>query len=133
MRAGKKSEEGLERVVIARISKKKYEELRQLLTGSRLRTMSEVFRHILENRPVIIEHYDHTFDKVMAELSGIRKEIRAIGVNINQVTRKFHKQLLPQAMLANALEIAKLYQQTDLKVSELFTVIENLSKKWLPE
>lgn len=133
MTKGKKSKQSMGRAVIARISKEKYDELNHLLTSSRLRTMSELLRHILENRKVIIEHYDNTFDKVMAELSRIQKEIRAIGVNINQVTRKFHAQPWPQAMLVNALEITKLYQQTDQKVTELFSIIENLSQKWLPE
>jgi hypothetical protein len=133
MRKYKRRIEGLDRAVIARISTEKYEELKRLLATSRLRTMSELLRHILENRKVIVEHYDNTFDKVMAELSKIRKEINAIGVNINQVTRKFHAQQWPEAMLAGALEIVKLYQQTDEKVSVLFTIIENLSHKWLPE
>jgi len=133
MRKEKKRTDGLERTVIARIPKEKFEEMQQLLASSTLKNMSELLRHILENRKIIIEHYDNTFDKVMAELSGIRKEIHAIGININQVTRKFHAQLWPQTMLVNALEITKLYQQTDQKVTELFSIIENLSQKWLPE
>jgi len=116
-----------------RITKDKYDELNKLLQQSRsIHSLSELLRHILDNRKIIVHSYDASFDKVMAELSAIRTELHAIGVNINQVTHKFHMEDLPEGRLFQALELVKLYQQTDLKVSELFSVIAKLSEKWLP-
>ncbi len=132
---GKKERENerLDYRVFTRISKEKYEELNKLLQHSSCRTISELLRYILENKKVIVEHYDTSLDKVMEQLSGIRKELHAIGININQVTRYFHGAKTAEAKLYNAMEITKLYQQTDLKVTELFSVIAKLSELWLPK
>jgi hypothetical protein len=121
----------LEYRVFTRISKEKYEELEKLLQGSRCKTISELLRHILENRKIVVEHYDSSLDKVMEQLSGIRKEIQSIGININQVTHYFHLAKEPESKIFNALEIVKLYQQTDLKVTELFSIVAKLSELWL--
>lgn len=129
----KKEKEQLDYRVFTRISKEKYEELDKLLQGSRCKTISELVRHILENRKIVVEDYDSSLDKVMEQLSGIRKELHAIGININQVTRYFNGAKTAEARLYNVMEIAKLYQQADLKVSELFGVVEKLSELWLPK
>jgi hypothetical protein len=129
----KKENNRLDYRVFTRISKEKYEELTAMLHHSRCKTVSELLRHILENRKIVVEHYDSSLDKVMEQLSGIRKELQAIGVNINQVTQRFHTEKWPEGRLFQALEIAKLYQQADLKVSDLFEVVEKLSELWLPK
>lgn len=116
-----------------RITQTKFEELNMLLLNSRgIRSLSELMRYILDNRNIVVHTYDNSLDKVMEELSGIRKELQSIGININQVTHRFHLEDLPEARFIHAVEIFKLYQQTDLKVSELFEVIANLSGIWLP-
>ena len=120
--------------VHTRVTKEKYDELTALLKQSRgLHSHSELLRHILDHQAIITRTYDETMDKVIEELSAIRKELQAIGVNINQVTRRFHAEDLPEGKLFQALEIAKLYQQADAKVTLLFSIISNLSKQWLPE
>lgn len=119
--------------VEARVTEDKYQELTALLGKSRHRTMSELVRDILYNQKIIVETYDASLDKVMERLSAIRSELHAIGVNINQVTHHFHAAQSPEGKLFNALEVAKLYQQTDLKVTELFSVIAKLSELWLPK
>lgn len=117
-----------------RLTKEKYDELSVLLKQSRsLHSLSELLRNILDNKKIIIETYDTSLDKVMEELSAIRKELQAIGININQVARAFHQTDMPEEKLFHALEIVKLYQQTDLKVTELFIIIATLSEKWLPK
>ena len=118
--------------VFSRINKKKYEQLQSMLGASRCRTMSELIRHILEKEKITIVTHDGTLDKVMEQLSGIRKELQAIGTNINQVTHRFHVEDQPEGKVFQALEIAKLYQQTEQKVTELFTIISKISEQWLP-
>ncbi|TDX00461.1 hypothetical protein EDB95_1486 [Dinghuibacter silviterrae] len=128
----RKEVKNMEHRVFARVSREKYEELQQILRNSRCRTMSEMLRHILNNQPLTIITYDNSLDKIMERLSAIRKELHAIGININQVTRCFNKEKSPEGKLYQALEVARLYQQTDLKISELFVIIAKLSEKWLP-
>jgi hypothetical protein len=119
--------------VFSRINKQKYEQLQSMLGASHCRTMSELIRHILEKEKITVVTRDGTLDTVMEQLSGIRKELQSIGININQVTHRFHIEDQPEGRIFQALEIAKLYQQTEQKVTELFTVISKISERWLPE
>lgn len=119
--------------VFSRINKKKYDELQSMLASSRCRTISELLRQILEEGKITIITHDGTLDKVMEQLSGIRKELQSIGININQITHRFHIEDQPEGKIFQALEIAKLFQQTEQKVTELFTIISKISEQWLPE
>lgn len=115
-----------------RITQKKYDELVTLLGRSRsIRTLSELLRNILHEREIVVRTYDQSLDEVMEKLSLIYKELQAIGVNINQVTHRFHMEEQPEGKLFQALEITKLFQQADLKLSGLFSLISNLSEQWL--
>jgi hypothetical protein len=129
-----KNKNTLCRRIHTRITQTKYDELNALLVKRRsIHTLSELLRNILDNRKIVVQSYDVSLDKVMEQLSGIRKELQSIGVNVNQVTRRFHAEEQPEGKLFQAIKIVKLYQQTDLKVSRLFEVIAKLSELWLPK
>jgi len=129
----KEKNERLDYKVFTRIGRKKYDELISILENSDYRTISALLRSILEHQKIIIYTHDHTLDKTMEELSGIRKELQAIGVNINQVTRKLHQADLNEEQLTLAQEILTSYQNTGEKINILFEMIDNLSEKWLPK
>ncbi len=57
--------------------------------------MSELVRSILYNRPIKVYTVDESFPKLREEISGIRKELKAIGINTNQVTRYFNSAQMP--------------------------------------
>ena len=117
-----------------RITKEKYDELVALLQKSYgMHTLSELLRNILNHKVIVVKSYDVSLDKVMTELSLIRRELQVIGININQVVRCFHTGELAEDRLFQAMEIVKLYQQTDSKVTELFLMIAKLSELWLPK
>lgn len=129
----KKEEERLTHRVHTRITRKKYDELVALLSRSRgIHTLSELLRGILNHKKIITQHYDSSLDKVMEELSAVRKELQIIGININQITHRFHIEELPENRLYQALEVAKSYQRTEEKVERLFSMIAKLSELWLP-
>jgi hypothetical protein len=117
-----------------RLTQEKYDELLGVLNQSTsIHSLSELLRHILEYKKIVVQYYDTTVDRVMAELSGIQKELQAIGVNINQVTRVLHQLDLPEDKLFQAKEIIQSFRQTEQKINELFEMLTNLSEKWLPE
>lgn len=134
MKQGKTAKKDmLECRIHTRITREKYDELLALLGRSRsIKTLSELLRNILDDKEIVIRHYDSSLDEVMEKLSLIHKELQAIGVNINQVTHRFHIEDQPEGKLFRALEITKLFQQADLKLSEIFSVISKLSERWLP-
>ncbi|MEZ2442803.1 hypothetical protein AB6805_13860 [Chitinophaga sp. RCC_12] len=129
----KKSKELLPHIIPIRISETKFTEFKSLLASSRCRSMSEMLRKILDNRKIIIETRDITLQDITEELGLVRKEIHAIGVNINQVTRSFHSEKYPEQRLLQVMDITRLYQQTDQKVTRLFTIISKLAEQWSPK
>ncbi len=129
----KQKGERLEYKIFTRIGRKKYDELLMMLEKSHSRTLSALLRAILEHEKIIIHTHDSTLDKTMEQLSGIRKELQAIGVNINQVTRKLHQADLNEEQLTLAQEILNSFQNTGEKINVLFEMIDNFSEKWLPK
>lgn len=120
----------LSHTIIARINKQKYDELSFLLKSSKTKTMSNLVRRILHNQPIAVVTYDGTKDKLFRELAKIQSELNAIGVNINQVTREFHLQGGSEGKVFQALEIAKQFQLTDQKVTELFSLMAKIAESW---
>lgn len=127
-------EKGLDCRIDFRISEEKHRELSALVEKTRgVNNLSQLIRKILEEGKITIETYDTSRDKLMEELSAIRRELHAIGVNINQVTRRFHTQKTPEGRLAAVLEITRLFQQADLRLTEVFTLISKIADGWLPK
>ncbi len=76
--------EVLRHEVKTRVNEQKFKELVTLLAKTHHRTMSELVRNILYNRPIKTYIIDETFSKAMEEISGVRKELNAIGINTFQ-------------------------------------------------
>jgi hypothetical protein len=126
--------EGYTCLLETRVTKKKYDELNAILLQSvGIRSLSELLRNILDNKPIAVRTYDATADSLLLEMATIRRALQGIGNNINQVTHRFHIEDSAEGKLYQALEVAKLYQQTDQKVTELFTVISKISEQWWPK
>ena len=125
--------ERLEYKIFTRVGKKKYNELLSMLNNSDCRTVSALLRSILEHQKITIHTHDNALDKTMEELCGIRKELQATGVNINQVTRKLHQADLNEERLILAQAILNSFQNTREKIDMLFEMIDDISEKWLPE
>jgi hypothetical protein len=123
----------LNHVVAIRISDDKYNELRKLLEGNPQNDMSRLLRDILHNRSITVFTKDKTLDNVMEELAKLRSEIRAIGVNINQITRLFNTYPEPQRKTLFAKMAFKEHQLLEPKIVELLEIVSQLAKKWLSD
>lgn len=95
--------------------------------------MSRLVRAIITKQPVRIFTRDLTLDNVMEELSRLRTEIKHIGVNINQITRKFNTYPEPQRKAFYAKMAFQEYLAIELKIDGLLDIISPLAKKWLQE
>ena len=67
----------------------------------------------------------------MEELASIRKELKAIGININQITKAFHTTSDPERKYAYSMKAFKMNQQIDEKVEHLLGMVSQLTQKWL--
>lgn len=123
----------LEHRITFRLGAKDLERLDALLAKSSCMSYSELIRKLLFKGQITIHTHDRTLDMVMETLSAIRTELHAIGINVNQVTRRFHQENLPEARLIRAMEIQELNKETGKKIEDLFEIINKLSERWLQE
>ncbi len=134
MRKGEtKGEDRLERPVMTRINQAKYQELKRLADMTKDETISGLVRDIINNRPIQVYTHDETMDLLMEELASLRGQIRAIGVNINQITRLFNTYPEPRRKEFYAKTAFNEYLQLEAKIDRLLEIISKLSKQWLSE
>lgn len=115
-----------------RVSEAKYRELQGMLNPELHRQdISGLVRNILYNRKIRVYTYDCTMDKVMEELCGIRSELKAIGININQMTRVFNTYLEPKQREIFARLGFQKYMAIEAKVDRLLEIVSKLAVKWL--
>jgi len=125
--------EALKHRIETRITSKKYRDLQAMLSRNPNLTMSRLLRDILENRTIKVFTHDLTLDNLMEELANLRMEIKAIGVNINQITKKFHTYPDSSRKEFYAKTAFSAYQDLQPRIEQIFSIISKLAKKWLPE
>lgn len=125
--------EPLNRLIGVRVSDKFYNKLESLRQQSNSQSIGEFARLILQREEIIWYHKDASMDATAVELAGIRQELKAIGTNINQVTRYFNSEHIPAQKLFDALKILDEYKKVGGKVEQLLKIISDLSQKWSPK
>jgi hypothetical protein len=83
-------EERLTHLIRTRVTEATHKRLVELKQNSNCNTIGEVARKILSKEKIACFYIDVTMNAPMEELASIRKELKAIGININQQTRYFH-------------------------------------------
>jgi ABC-type transporter Mla subunit MlaD len=126
-------QEVLKHEVKTRVSKPTFEKLQKLLGQKPNAEMSSLVRDILENRRIKLFTYDQSLDKVMEELSALRVQIKAIGININQITRQFNTYSEERKKEFYAKIALERYISLDTKIDQTLEIITKLSEKWLSE
>jgi hypothetical protein len=128
-----KEREALRHKLFTRVNDTKYKEFEALLQRNPHKDMSSLLRDILYNRQVKVYTYDRSLDIVMEELATLRAEIRAIGININQVTRLFNTYPELKRKEFYAKIAFNQYISMGSRIERLLDIITKLSKKWLSE
>ncbi|MEQ7801332.1 plasmid mobilization relaxosome protein MobC [Pedobacter sp. ASV1-7] len=119
--------------VRTRVTEKVYLRLEKISRNSDCHSVGGVARKILSQEKITLFYKDITLNAAMEELALIRKELRAIGVNINQITRSFNQDKTETKRAFYVLKAADQYQKIDAKVDELLIIISKLAGKWLQE
>ena len=129
----KKAEEDqrLEHKIQTRVNRAKFNQLSDLAKKATNGSTSDLLRDILYKREIKVQTVDRTLAEYMPELIRVRKELNAIGNNINQITRYFHQSPEETKKLFYATRVAGLYENAGSKVAELLQLIEELGKRWL--
>ena len=89
-RPKKAEQEQFRHLIRVRVNDAVYERLTKLQKQTDCRSICEMSRKILSGERIKIFHRDASLNGPMEELALIRKELKAIGININQQTYHFH-------------------------------------------
>jgi len=131
MRKKVKEQDALKYDVKLRINQQHYDRLCKLLSQSHYKNMSELLRDIVCERQVITYTRDESLGIVMEELTRIRKELNAIGTNINQAVKQINQTIDKSKTLLLGLEITEQIRLVERQNDKLFPLISQLAKKWL--
>ncbi|NQX42348.1 mobilisation protein (MobC) [Pedobacter steynii] len=124
-------DELLTRFVRTRVTEKVYMRLDKIRLNSDCHSVGGVARKLLSQEKITLFYKDMTLNATMEELALIRKELKAIGININQITRSFNQDKAETHRAFYVLKVANQYKKVDKKVDELLTLISKLADKWL--
>jgi HEPN domain-containing protein len=120
--------------VRTRLTEAAFNRLDKIRQSSDCHSVGEVARKLLSQEKITLFYKDMTLNSAMEELALIRKELKAIGININQLTREYHiANKKGQPTGHSLLQVAKLYQTVDTRTEEILQIINQLSQKWLPK
>lgn len=117
--------------VRTRVTESVYNRLNAFVGNGDCHSIGEVARRVLSREKILYVLRDGSMDAAMEELIAIRKELHAIGVNINQLTRHFHQASTPDQRLFHALKVAEQYNKVGEQVELLLNRISVLAKQWL--
>lgn len=126
-----KPQELLTRIIRTRVTEATFKHLDKIHKQSDCGSIAEVVRMVLSNRKIKLFHIDASMNAPMEELALIRKELRAIGVNINQITRSFNQDKTETKRAFYITKVAGLYKEVDAKMDRLLILISQLAEKWL--
>lgn len=125
------SEDLLSHNIIIRVPEKLFKKLEKLRRETRSPSIAEVCRKILTNQKIKLYQEDASMNPTMEELAMIRKELKSIGININQVTHNFNGAKAEDQRSYHVLQTADLYKHVDGKVDRLLVIVAQLAEKWL--
>lgn len=124
-------EELLKHNLIIRVNDTLYQRLDKLCRESDCQSIAEVARKILSKERINCFYKDVTMNAPMEEMALIRKELKAIGININQQTRFFNSCKSQAERTFHAGKTVVLYQSVGEKVERLLAIISKLAVQWL--
>lgn len=113
-----------------RFDEKTYNKLKSQVQQSNASTIGELVRKIVTGEKVTFFVKDISMEEPTAELIRIRKEINAIGRNINQLTEAHHSLHSTEEKIRHLFEVEKLYRHAADKVSEVWKLVSEMSLKW---
>ncbi|MES2458864.1 MAG: plasmid mobilization relaxosome protein MobC [Bacteroidota bacterium] len=122
----------LTRVLRIRLTDAAFKRLEKISKSSDCHTIGEAARKILSKEKITLFYKDITLNATMEELAMIRKELRAIGININQITKAFHSDKRENSQLFQVSRVIRLYEMVEAKTDTILILINQLAEKWLP-
>ncbi len=126
-------EDLLSHPITVRITETEFTKLNKFVTEGSCSNIGDAVRAVLNHGKVTLYHKDISLNGPMEQLAGIRKELKAIGVNINQITRQFNSTSDGNQKMFHTLKVSEQYKKVDEKVNQLLELVSKIAVKWLQE
>lgn len=117
--------------VQTRLDPDAYALLTARLQSTDTRSISELARRILSNQKIHTFTKDISLDAPLEELIHIRKELNAIGTNVNQLVKYFHQSDPNTHKNEPLTRLLTELKSVQMKSDVLITLISQLGNKWL--
>lgn len=82
--------ENRSKTLLTRLKPAEYQSFYSAFKKTRFNSLSEYSRSLLLSRPVVVYYRDKSMDDMLEELAVLRRELNAIGNNLNQAVRLIH-------------------------------------------
>lgn len=115
--------------VKTRITEAHFLRLQQQLKSSHYRTMAELIRDIICEGQIKLVTVDGSLTEVMELLLPIRRELSAIGNNLNQIAKAFNAGKGQQAV--HVVEILGLIKEVTGQIEPVNAIVSELARVWL--
>lgn len=122
-------EELLSYKVGVRFDEKTYNKLKVWVQQTNASSIGELVRKIVTKEPFTFYTKDSTMEGPTNELIKIRKDLKSIGVNINQITHSYHTAEETRKAF-HALKIVEQYNEVGNKISLLWKLVTDIQRKW---
>ncbi|MEX6690030.1 plasmid mobilization relaxosome protein MobC [Danxiaibacter flavus] len=114
-----------------RLSEPEYQKINGYYQQTTCRKLSQYARNVLLQKAVVFKHRNQSLDDFMTALIELRKELNAIGNNLNQTVKKLHT-LQAIDEFKSWLETAQLQRQKVVEKTEQIQLkINQISAQWL--
>ena len=119
------------RKITLRLTPEEYAKIEQKWKKSTCRKLSDYLRKHLFDKSVTTIYRNQSLDDFIEETAMLRKELNAIGINLNQTVKKLHKlqQILEFKVWIISFEIDKRNINTKIDLIERHT--SKITDKWL--
>ncbi|GAA4213026.1 hypothetical protein GCM10022289_44600 [Pedobacter jeongneungensis] len=125
------TEKLLKHVLRIRIDEKTFKRLEKLVATSDCRNPCAAARKIITGERINVFYRNDEMGEVMEELAMIRKEIRSIGININQQTHFFNASDKLSQKWFYVNRTLELYKPINEKTERLLEIVNQLAIQWL--
>ena len=122
-----------DRKVYVHLPMDQYHELVELCQATNFRTMGELFRHIMDRKPLVAKYYENGPDPILEEMVALKMELTVKVEAIHRISRNCYIQQDPAAFLLDAKLVATIYQELYELLLELNILVKEVADRWITE
>lgn len=102
-------------------------------SNSTKQKISQYYRSLLLSKPIISYTRNRSYDEFTAEIILLKRELKAIGNNLNQAVRKLHTAGTEKELIYRSSTLQQHAVSCHEITEKIFKKVAQLSEKWLQE